>query len=148
MCQSRSTRAILAEIDSVVRKYTTRGFEITAIHADNEFASIRDYVLPIHLHVYGKDEHVGVIERAIRVIKERCRCVCHAIPYKYYTKLMLRSLIAVVIRWINAFPSKGSISSTMSPAMIVEGKTNPDMNNNRISFGSHAFVFVIIFIYD
>ncbi len=76
-------------------------------------------------YIYGKDEHVGVIERAIRVIKERCRCVCHAIPYKYYTKLMLRSLIAVVIRWINAFPSKGSISSTMSPAMIVEGKNNP-----------------------
>jgi len=99
-------------------------------------------VLPIQLPVYGKDEHVGVIERAMRVIKERNRCVCHAIPYKYYTKLMLRCLIAVVIRWINAFPSKGSISSTMSPAMIVEGKNNPDMNNKRISFGSHAMVFV------
>ena len=102
MCQSRSKKSILAEIDSVVRKYTTRGFEITAIHVDNEFASIREYVLPIQLHLYGKDEHIGVIERAIRVIKERRRCICHAIPYKYYTKLMLRSLIAVVIRWINA----------------------------------------------
>ena len=134
MCQSRSKKAILAEIDSLVRKYTTRGFEIT-MHADNEFTSIREYLLPIQLHVYGKDEYVGVIERALRVTNERCRCACHAIPYKYYTKLMLRSLIAVVIRWINAFPSKGSVSSTMSPAMIVEGKNNPGMKNRELGLG-------------
>ena len=111
MCQSRSKKVI------------------------NEFASIREYLLPIQLHVYGKDEYVGVIERALRVTNERCRCACHAIPYKYYTKLMLRSLIAVVIRWINAFPSKGSVSSTMSPAMIVEGKNNPGMKNRELGLG-------------
>ena len=71
--------------------------EVLKSSQDNKFASIREYLLPLQLLVYGKDEHVGVIERAMRVIKERCRRICHAVPYKYYTKHMLRSLIAVVI---------------------------------------------------
>ena len=45
----------------------------------------------------------------------------------------------MAIRRINAFTSKGTVSSTMSPAMIVD---NPDMKNKRISFGFHAMVFI------
>jgi hypothetical protein len=104
---------------------------------------IKDFLLPMLTHIYDKDEHVGVIERAIQVIKERCRCICHSVPYKYYTKLMIKALISVVLKWLNAFPSKGSISDTMSPSMILEeGKPNPNMNNTHISFGSYAFVHI------
>ena len=55
---------------------------------------------------------------------------------------MVEALIKVVIRWLNAFLSKNAISDTMSPAMIVEGRQNPDVSMKRISFGSHAMVYV------
>ena len=83
---------------------------------------------------------MGMIERPIMVIKERSRCICSALPYHYDTELMMVTLIKVVIRWLDAFPSKNSISNTLSPSMVVEGKNNPDMSLKRISFGSHTTV--------
>ena len=42
---------------------------------------------------------------------------------------------------INAFPSKNSISDTVSPATIVEGKPKLDFSKPKISFGSYALVY-------
>ena len=143
-CTSRFKQQIINKLETVIGKYETRGFDVAAVHADNEFnvKDIKDFLLPTLTHIYGKDEHVGFIEQAIKTIKERCRCICHTIPFHFYTRLMVEALIKVVIRWLNAFPSKNSISDTMSPAMIVEGKQNPDMSLKRISFGSHAMVYI------
>jgi hypothetical protein len=123
--------------------YEARGFNITVIHGDNEFNinSLIQHLLPTLTQIYGKNEHVGVIERAIRVMEERARCTCHAVPYKYYTKLMIQGLVACVIKWLNAFPSNNGVSSTMSPSNIVEAKPNPDFSHKRIVFGSYAIVY-------
>ena len=69
----------------VVNKYKIRGFVITAVHGDNEFNvdDIKELLLPILAYIYGKGEHVGIIKRIIFVIKERCRCTCHSIPFEY-----------------------------------------------------------------
>jgi len=48
---------------------------------------------------------------------------------------MIIGMIENVMKWLNAFPSKGSISKTMSPAMLLEGKPNPDMNKNTSYLG-------------
>ena len=54
---------------------------------------------------------------------------------------MVRSLIEGVMDIINAFPSKNSISDTISPATIVEGKPKLDFSKPKISFGSYALVY-------
>ena len=54
---------------------------------------------------------------------------------------MAQSLIAFVQKWINAFPSKNEISSTMSPAVKVKGKGDPTFNHKRITFGSYTIVY-------
>ena len=56
---------------------------------------------------------------------------------------MVQSLIAYVVKWINASPSKNGISITMIPVMIVEGKGNPKFNHKRITFGSYAMVYTV-----
>ena len=105
----------------VLDKYDARGFNVTIVHGDNEFkmSQLKYYLLPILLYIYGKYKHVDIIERFIRVMKERCRCITHSIPYKYYTKFMVQSLIAGVVKCINALPSKNGIPSTTIQAMIV-----------------------------
>ena len=105
----------------ILDKYYSPGFNVTIIHGDNEFniEKLKEYLLPVLVEIYGKDEHVDIIERVIRVMKYICKCITHSIPYIYYTKLMVQSLIVCVVKWINALPSKNEISSTMSPAMIV-----------------------------
>ena len=55
---------------------------------------------------------------------------------------MVQSLITVVKKWLNVFPSKGSISDTMRPSTIVEVKPNPDICTQRILFGSYALVYI------
>ena len=54
---------------------------------------------------------------------------------------MVQGLIAYVIKWINAFPSRTGISKTMSPSNIVEGKPKPDFTHKLIFFGSYAIVY-------
>ena len=54
---------------------------------------------------------------------------------------MVRSLIEGTIEVLNAFPSKTSISETISPATIVEGKPKLDLSKPKIYFGSYALVY-------
>ena len=74
-------------------------------------------------------------------MKERSRSTCSGLPYRRITILMVRSLIEAITEVLNAFPSKTGISSTLSPATIVEGKPKPDLSKEMITFGSYALVY-------
>ena len=65
----------------------------------------------------------------------------HAIPYHYYTKLMIQSLISCVVKWINGFQTKGGISKTMIPTIIFKGKPNSNFNQESIVFGSYYLFY-------
>ena len=103
-CTSRSQQQIKAVLETVIQMYNARGFEIEAFHGDNEFdiKTLKEYLLSALMNIYGKGEHVGFLERSNRFVKERCRCICHALPYKYFTRLMVRALVACAIKWFAA----------------------------------------------
>ena len=52
-------------LNEIKHIYHSRGFKIENIHGDNEFDkdAIKNSQLPALFHIYGKDEHVGLIER-------------------------------------------------------------------------------------
>ena len=104
--KSRSGREITNAIEWDRNNHEQRGSEITDIHGDNEFniQSLRDFLHPINLHIYAKEEHVGFIENATKRIQERARYVCYTTPYRRYTFLMTHSLIKGVIDLLNVFP--------------------------------------------
>ena len=54
---------------------------------------------------------------------------------------MVRSLIEGIVDILDAFPSKGSVSNTLSPSTIVEGKPKMDLSKNIIVFGAYALVY-------
>jgi hypothetical protein len=142
--KSRGTKSIIHTLSSVHRLYSTRGFHIDNIHADNEFniPALHDALLPTNFRIYATGEHVGAIERSVRTVKERCRSICHTLPYRKFTKLMTIRLIDTAIFWLNAFPSKNGVSDFLSPSSIVQGHNKPDFNHKTIVFGSYAMVFV------
>ena len=123
--------------------YEARGFNITAIHGDNRFniKTLKALLLPIYTHIYGKEDHFGIIERMIGLIKERLRCMGHAIPYQSNIKLIIQSFISCVVKWLNAFPTKFGILKTITPSMIVKRKSNPYFNQESIVFGSHTLAY-------
>ena len=117
--RNRTGTSIIKGLQTVINIYKSRGFIINTIHGDNEFdiSRLREEVRPTILQIHGKDEHVGPIERSVRTVKDRTRSICHGLPYKYYTKLMVNSLIEYTIYWINAFPSRNGASKTLSPSI-------------------------------
>ena len=55
---------------------------------------------------------------------------------------MVVSLLEHVAYLLNNFPTKGSVSETMSPATIVEGSPKFDISQNRLPFGAYAQVWI------
>ena len=141
--QSRRLTEVISGLDVVICKYEERGFKITDIHGDPEFDSdiLRNAFPEKKFHIYTQGEHVGIVERSIRTIKERGRCICHALPYKRISRLMTRSVVNNSVKWLNAFPSDDGISSTLSPRNLVEGKNKPDLGLKAIAFGAYAMVY-------
>jgi len=69
----RGKRDIVAGIIQVSHMYGRRGINIENVHANNEFAKIRDDISS-NLTCCAANEHIERIERRIRLIKERNRC--------------------------------------------------------------------------
>ena len=141
--QTRTMKSIINTLNEIRQIYSTRGFKIENIHGDNEFNKdeIKQSQLPATFHAYGKDEHVGLIERSNRTVKNKARTMTHAVPYQRMPKLMVIGLVHAAVKWINVFPSKNGVSKSMSPATIVLGSPKPNMKYKRIVFGSYAMAY-------
>jgi hypothetical protein len=63
-------------------------------------------------------EHVGEIERKIRVIKERARGTFNTLPYKKLPRMMIIELLHFCVMWMNSFPVKSGISEKMEPTGV------------------------------
>ena len=83
--QTRSMKSIINTLDEIRQLYSSRGFRVENIHGDNEFnrEEIKRSHLPALFHIYGKDEHVGLIERSNRTVKNKARTMTHVVPYKF-----------------------------------------------------------------
>ena len=126
----------------VINIYQQRGYRIKGICGDNEFdiAAVINDLRPIPLHIFAADEQCAIAERSVRTIKESCRPMCHSVPFKKYTKLMVYHLIEVAVYWLNSFPAKGGASETVSRAGLVVVRGLPDFKNKYIPFGAYAWI--------
>ena len=141
--KNRTKAAIIGSILDTIKVYNHRGFDVSFLHGDGEFdiADLKESIHPTEAVIYGRNEHVPIVERSIRTIKERCRTTCRAAPYTRYTALMVQHLVESRVKWLNRFPSENGVSKTMSPASIVLGHQKPDMNIKRLPFGAYAMAY-------
>ena len=125
-------------LKTIIAAFEMSGIKITGLNGDNEFEKIRELVQPVPVHIAGREEHIGRIERDIRTIEERCRCYCSAMPFKRITKLLLSSIIEEIILCLNDFPGKNGVSKTLSPSAIILGRPKRDCSNLTITPGAYA----------
>ena len=109
---------------------------------DGEFAPLEADVknLGMQLNTTAANEHVPQIERQIRVIKERTRCVRHTLPFKYIPRLMLIEMVHTSVLWLNVFPPKGGVSDTISPRLILTGIPFDYNKHCKYVFGTYGQV--------
>jgi hypothetical protein len=73
---------------------------------DLEFEKLKPLMPHVALNTTATREHVGEIERKIRVIKERARSTFNTLPYKKLPRMMVTELMHFCVMWMNSFPVK------------------------------------------
>lgn len=137
---NRRASTLLACLISIKKIYSTRGFLVTQVAADNEFETLRTPLAGegMMLNVVARGEHVPEVERHIRTLKERCRAVYNSLPYRRMPKRMVIELVYAMTFWLHAFPARDGVSATVSPRELVTGLVLDANKHCRIPFGAYA----------
>jgi hypothetical protein len=124
--------------------YLQRGFHITAVHADGEFAPLKTLIEAMSggpmFNLASANEHVPEIERRIWVVKERCQATRHSLPFHTIPKLMTIHIVLNVVELLNLFPTKGGVSDTISPKTIMSGEALDYKKHLSLQLGQYCQV--------
>ena len=108
---------------------------------DMEFEKIKDDFDKVELNTTAAREHVGEIERGIRFLKERSRCVISDLRvagFQYFAKWIVVHCVYFVVMMVNAIPAEDGISEKLSPREIVTGRTIDFVTDCRAMFGAYV----------
>jgi hypothetical protein len=140
--KSRTAKKLVHTLEKVVRIYGTAGFIMQTALMDMEFKKLKDKLPNVILNTTAAREHVGEIERKIRVVKERVRCTTSILPYNILPKLMIIELMHCCVMWMNSFPVKSGISKRWSPREIVSRHRLDAKLHCKVPFGAYCEVHV------
>jgi hypothetical protein len=130
---------MVKHIDSALKLYRARGFNVTDVHADVELECIREHILPVNINTVAADGHAG--QRYIRTIKERSRSTVHGFPFKRLPKILVREICKCSVTCLNQLPADNGELDIMSPTTIMTGKPNPDYNKLKLELGTYVQLF-------
>ena len=125
----------------VIEVYKRRKFNVEYIDADLQFECIENDIENVEFDIVDADDHVNVIERAIRTVKENIRSIEHGTPYRRMTRLMTKRMVEVVTRNLNMFPAEQGVSKDHSLLTIVTGSPFPDTRAYPMDFRAHVELF-------
>jgi hypothetical protein len=140
MIANRQQKTMFNAVEHVCKLYRSRGFKVEFILMDNEFECMRGDLanLGVGLNTTAQDKHVGDIERFIRTIKERTRCVYNTLPYRKMPLQMVAEMVYASVFWLNCFPSANGVSASISPRTLVTGQTVDYSKHCKVEFGSYV----------
>jgi hypothetical protein len=131
---------VWAVMHKIYQMYMLRGFHIVEIAGDREFAWIADQVasLPTNpmLNLAAASEHVGLIERIIRFLKEKTRSIHHSLPFQRVPALMLIRMVLHSVQFMNSFPWKGGLKHYPPSAIMTGAKLH--MSQLQLKFESYC----------
>ncbi len=117
---SRTVTQLCNALNKVFLIYRRGGFMIRSCLMDMEFEKLKNHMESVIVNTTAAREHVGDIERYIRVIKEQGRSITSQLPYKKcMPDQIVIHLIKFLVMWLNALPHPSGISQVLSPREIV-----------------------------
>ena len=127
---NRIVITISKALDQYIANYRAQGLPVTEIFLDSESDLNETYQLRgVKLTYVPPGQHVSVIERKIRLVRERCRALFSKFTSLLYKQLLV-ALVKFVISRINMLPVLGSRATAhawhrFSPRELLTGiKTN------------------------
>lgn len=142
MIADKRQKTVFSALRDVCKVYKTRGFRVETMLMDGEFNCHRGDLadLGVTVNPASADEHVGDIERYIRTVKERVRCICNTLPFTRLPNRVVIEMVYFSVFWLNSFPATNGISDRLSPRTIVTGQTVDYNKHCRLEFGSYVQV--------
>ena len=90
------------------------------------------------LNTVSNDEHVPEVERHIRTLKERTRCVYNTLPFTRMPNRLIIEMVYASTFWLNSFPPADGISDTISPRAIIVGTRLDYTKHCQLEFGTYV----------
>ena len=90
---NRTAGRLAKSIKNIVKLYARGRFMVNLCLMDMEFEKISDLVGFLEGNTTAAREHVGDVERQIRLIKERTRCTTSDLPFNSIPKIVLIHVI-------------------------------------------------------
>jgi hypothetical protein len=114
---------ILKQITDVRNIYIKRGFLLETVEVDGQFEPLCGTIseMGVTLNKCYCEEHVPVAERRICTLKERCRRICNALPFKKLPGMLVVQMVSTCNLWLNIFPPKDGISRNINPRELITG---------------------------
>jgi hypothetical protein len=85
-------------------------------------------------------EHIGKIDRHIRVIKERSWGIICTLPYMRLLQQTLIHLLHFIVMWLNNFPVSNGVSNQFSPRELILQHKLDYKHHCRAPFGAYCEV--------
>jgi hypothetical protein len=137
---SKSEAVLTQEMFNHLNVTKSQQFIVSTIRFDGERGvTASTYALQeqgYKLDIAGPDQHVPVIERKIRLIKERVRAILHSLPFTLPTSL-LRYIVSNAVMGINMMPSLLRVDQT-SPRKAFTGRKCDFKRDLRAAFGDYV----------
>ena len=138
---NRNVKTIMNGLTKVINLYNSCGFNVKLMLMDNDFAPLESDLNEkgVILNTTGANDHVPATECNNRVIKERVRAGWSRLPYKAcIPKIIVQALVENSVMWINNFPRKNGVSTTIGPRALM-GARKLDFNIDcRCEFGQYV----------
>lgn len=119
----RTAKLLTNALKETIMLYKRAGFVVQTCLMDNEFESLKAPLADTYvINTTAKNEHVGEIERYIRTIKGKSRCInseLREIGIVCLPRPVIKALILFVVMWQNALVSKQGVSQEFSPREIM-----------------------------
>lgn len=134
---ARSAPVLIKAFQVMLNDLRSRGFTPRYLLSDREggVAKVSDQ-LGLVFNPSGAGQHVPVIERKIRLVKERVRAVCGGLPFKVPTNL-LKWVVFYCVSRLNMMPSGTRMDKT-SPRELFLGRKLDYKLDLSVSFGDYV----------
>ena len=123
--------------------YKVKGFIVKYVFSDKELKPMKEAIQDegnADLNLSAPNEHVPEVERNIKKIKERVRCLINDMPYDKLPKNFKRELVTTCTSMINALPRSTGASQMYSPRENVTGKCLDFVKHCKIAPGDYFLV--------
>lgn len=136
---SRTVEQLAKSLDKVITVYRRGGFIVRHVLMDMEFEPLVDQVDAVIVNTTAAREHVGDIERQIRVIKDRAHAVTSELPYKNcMPDAFIIRLVYFCVFWLNAFVNDNGVSDVYLPRKLVTGLKVDYAKHCRARWGAYV----------